>query len=93
MVIKVDEQSGDVIVEDCGSANGAFINGDRIVGQMAMVAGNTLTIGDIDFLIEAVEPDDENLENMSSSQFETHGTIEVDDFNSEKAFSAHRNAN
>ena len=92
LVIKVDDQSGDVIVEDCGSANGAFINGDRIVGETAMVDGNTLTIGDIDFLIEAVQPDDENLDNTASTQFETHGTIEVDDFNSEKALLAHRNA-
>ena len=92
LVIKVDIGSGVVNVEDCGSANGAFINGDRIVGSMKMLHGQTLTIGDIDFRIEAVDPDHEILENDEALQFETHGTIEVTDYDSEKSFSAHRNA-
>ncbi len=46
-VIIVDE--GFVAVRDFGSKNGTFVNGQRIRGEQELRAGDTLTVGPLDF--------------------------------------------
>ncbi len=84
LVVRLSQDDDAIMVEDCGSANGAFINGERISEPTALCASDTLTIGDIDFLVESVSPLDEAIRD-SWIQFETRGTIDVEDFSSEAA--------
>ena len=93
LIIRVAKDGVSATVEDCGSANGAFLNGDAIEHPTTLLEGSVLTIGDIDFRVELLEPESiAGQRTVESSQYETHRTAGVDDFNSEQAVSAHRNA-
>ena len=47
---------GNVIVSDLGSTNGSFINQARIEGDVMLVAGSALTLGDTTITLEAPQP-------------------------------------
>ena len=80
-----------ITAEDCRSANGAFINGERIFDPTELEEGMTLTVGDIDFRVETATEAQEQ-QARESTQFESLGTIDVNDYVDEDAISAHRNA-
>ena len=44
--------NGEVVIEDLGSRNGTFVNGDRIEGKQIAFSGSTLRIGSL--LLELV---------------------------------------
>ena len=46
---RVLHKDGDVYVEDLGSSNGTFVNGERIHGRRALIEGDTLQIGPYHF--------------------------------------------
>ncbi len=89
VMVKLAQDEDAAIVEDCGSANGAFVNGERINEPLVITPSDTLTIGDIDFLVESVDPHDEVIRE-SWMQYETRGTIEVEEYGSEEALLAAR---
>jgi pSer/pThr/pTyr-binding forkhead associated (FHA) protein len=39
-------QAGSYILEDLGSTNGTFVNGERVVGQRILRPGDTITLGE-----------------------------------------------
>ena len=80
-----------ITAEDCRSANGAFINGERIFEPTELEEGMTLTVGDIDFRIETATAAQEQ-EARESTQFDSLGTIDINEYVDEAAISAHRNA-
>src|SRR5436853_2757671 len=45
---------GELIVRDCGSTNGTFIDGEPI-GESRLSAGQTLRLGDVELLVETTE--------------------------------------
>jgi hypothetical protein len=45
---------GQLIVRDCGSTNGTFIDGEPI-GEARLSAGQTLRLGDVELLVETTE--------------------------------------
>jgi FHA domain len=45
---------GNIIVRDCGSTNGTYIN-DQPVMEAKLTAGQILRIGDVDFLVESTD--------------------------------------
>lgn len=45
---RFDVRDGKLFVEDLGSTNGTFVNGERITGRTAVVAGDTVRIGETD---------------------------------------------
>ena len=89
LVVRLVSEENAVVVEDCGSANGAFINGERIGDPITIKPSDTLTIGDIDFLVESVDSSDEVIRD-SWMQYETRGTIDVEDYGSEEALMSAR---
>jgi len=46
--------SDGLVVEDLGSANGVFVNGARLDGQLALSIGDHVIVGDVDIEIVAV---------------------------------------
>ena len=53
--VRVTEQAGNYILEDLGSTNGTFVNGQRVVGQRILQAGDTITLGErVSFVYEAI---------------------------------------
>ena len=42
---------GELIVRDCGSTNGTFIDGEPI-GEAKLSTGQTLRLGDVEFFVE-----------------------------------------
>ncbi|MGB7347985.1 MAG: FHA domain-containing protein [Pirellulaceae bacterium] len=89
LFVRFQQDEDRVVVEDCNSANGVFINGERVTEPTAIAASDTLTIGDIDFMVESVDPQDEEIRD-SWSQYDTRGTVDVDDYTSEEAMTAAR---
>jgi hypothetical protein len=51
--LQIDGES--VIVEDLGSTNGTFVNGERITGTRRIVSGDALTFGNTQMRLEARE--------------------------------------
>ncbi|NND96294.1 MAG: FHA domain-containing protein [Pirellulaceae bacterium] len=93
VIVRLNLADATATVEDCGSANGAFLNGDRIEEPMPLVDGDTLTVGDIDFGVESVEHQSTEVRpGFESTQFDTHGTLDVDDYVSAEALDEDRNA-
>lgn len=43
-----------VVLRDCNSTNGSFVNGDRI-RETRLSAGQTLTLGDVELFVESTE--------------------------------------
>lgn len=44
-----------VILRDCGSTNGSFINGDPIKEEARLLPGQTVTLGDVELFVESTE--------------------------------------
>jgi FHA domain/Protein of unknown function (DUF3662) len=51
--LKIDGEA--VVVEDLGSTNGTFVNGERIAGLRRIVSGDALTFGNTQMRLEARE--------------------------------------
>ena len=47
-------REGDLVVRDCGSTNGTFING-TMVREASLVAGQTLHLGSVELYVESTE--------------------------------------
>jgi serine/threonine-protein kinase len=50
------EDDGSFLIEDLGSTNGTFVNGDRIAGAQVIKPGDRLEMGDTKLTVEAPEP-------------------------------------
>ena len=48
-------------VDDLGSTNGTYLNGERVIGSLAMLDGDSLKVGDVMFLFH--DPDTTTREN------------------------------
>src|SRR4051795_5249014 len=51
------DPSGRLMVEDLGSTNGTFVNGNRISGQVALNAGDQVRVGQSTMTVEGGAPD------------------------------------
>jgi ABC-type multidrug transport system ATPase subunit len=56
------ERDGDYVIEDLGSTNGTFVNGERVVESRPLRPGDTIRVGPIKFVFapEALEQVDES---------------------------------
>ena len=51
-------QAGGYVIEDFGSTNGTYVNGQRLVGLRTLLPGDTITIGDnVSLSFEVHQPD------------------------------------
>lgn len=48
--LSIAKDEGDYFLEDLNSANGTFINGDRIMDVVRLKNGDTIRIGQVDFI-------------------------------------------
>jgi pSer/pThr/pTyr-binding forkhead associated (FHA) protein len=48
------ESNGQFLIEDLGSTNGTYVNGERIVGAQILKPGDTLEMGDTKLTVEAL---------------------------------------
>jgi pSer/pThr/pTyr-binding forkhead associated (FHA) protein len=44
-----------VILRDCGSTNGSFVNGDPVKEEVRLMAGQTVALGDVELFVETTE--------------------------------------
>jgi len=49
---RLGDEDGRIVIEDLGSHNGTFVNGERIAGRRALVSGDEIAIGDSLFLVD-----------------------------------------
>lgn len=49
-------ESGRLMVEDLGSANGTFVNGERLTQPMRLAPGDCVTFDAFDYFVEAIAP-------------------------------------
>jgi serine/threonine-protein kinase len=49
------ESTGDFLIEDLGSTNGTYVNGERIAGAHVLQAGDELEMGDTKLTVEMLE--------------------------------------
>ncbi|MEA2438239.1 MAG: hypothetical protein QOF65_2795 [Thermoleophilaceae bacterium] len=49
------ESTGDFLIEDLGSTNGTYVNGERIAGAHVLQAGDELEMGDTKLTVEVLE--------------------------------------
>lgn len=47
---------GQVVVEDLGSSNGTFVNGERITGSRALLHGDRLVVGEAELRVSILPP-------------------------------------
>jgi hypothetical protein len=52
---RVHSEGGGVLVEDLGSSNGTFVNGERISGPVELAAGDEIQVGDTVLGIEGAD--------------------------------------
>jgi predicted component of type VI protein secretion system len=58
-----------LVIRDLGSTNGVRVNGERVRKEAHFVPGDTLTIGDIDYLVKSVKrPEPERRANREHHQ-------------------------
>ena len=51
-------QAGGYVIEDLGSTNGTFVNGQRLVGLRTLHSGDTITAGEnVSLVFETVPPE------------------------------------
>src|SRR3954451_19933978 len=50
------ESNGQFLIEDLGSTNGTYVNGERIMGAQVLNAGDTVEMGDTKLTVEALAP-------------------------------------
>ena len=51
-------QGGKFVIEDLGSTNGTYVNGQRLTGQRVLKSGEVISLGEkIELVYEAVEAD------------------------------------
>jgi predicted component of type VI protein secretion system len=48
------ESNGQFLIEDLGSTNGTYVNGERILGAQVLKAGDTVEMGDTKLTVEAL---------------------------------------
>ncbi len=44
-----------VILRDCGSTNGSFVNGDPVKEEVRLMAGQTVLLGDVELFVETTQ--------------------------------------
>lgn len=49
-------ESGGLMVEDLGSANGTYVNGERVQGPQRLSPGDCVTFDAFDYFVEAIAP-------------------------------------
>src|SRR4051812_39552487 len=57
----VRESNGQFLIEDLGSTNGTYVNGERIVGAQVLNAGDVLEMGDTKLTVEALDAPSEKV--------------------------------
>ena len=60
-------------VEDLGSTNGTYLNGERIITAMNLRDGDSLKVGDVTFIFH--DPDTTTRENPASMSAPVHGGV------------------
>jgi hypothetical protein len=50
------ESNGQFLIEDLGSTNGTYVNGERILGAQVLKAGDVVEMGDTKLTVEALAP-------------------------------------
>ena len=64
---RLTEQAGNYVLEDLGSTNGSFVNGQRVAGSRSLQPGDTITLGEnVSLTFEAI-PFDPNATQVSST--------------------------
>jgi len=48
--LSIVKDEGDYYLEDLGSANGTYVNGDRIMDVVRLKNGDTIRLGQVDFI-------------------------------------------
>ena len=49
---RICREDGYITVEDCASANGTYVNGDKIASRRVLYPGDRLDIGPVSFIVE-----------------------------------------
>ena len=60
----IEYYQGGWVLRDLGSTNGTFINGERIVGDRLLHAGDEIRVGSSVFVFRTTSPDDPAMETM-----------------------------
>jgi hypothetical protein len=50
------ESNGQFLIEDLGSTNGTYVNGERILGAQVLKPGDNVELGDTKLTVEALGP-------------------------------------
>ena len=61
-------QNGSLWLQDAGSRNGVFVNGNRVVAHQALKVGDSIAIADHNFAVKWDEPEDEQGESAESAE-------------------------
>lgn len=64
---QLTEEGGWLFVEDRGSSNGTFVNGDRLAGRTMLKPGDSLDVGPISFEVDYVPGPAEGAESRSDA--------------------------
>src|SRR3954468_18211509 len=51
------DPSGRLTIEDLGSTNGTFVNGNRVSGQQPLTSGDSVRVGQTTLMVEGGAPD------------------------------------
>lgn len=74
-------ESGRLMVEDLGSANGTFVNGERLTQPMRLAPGDCVTFDAFDYFVEAIAPRFKGDPNATGLEVpNAQGSAGIDDF-------------